>query len=246
MTSPEPRHRPHTSAVIVAAGDGTRMQLPEGQRKPLLEIEGHPVLVHTCAAFAAAASVDELVIVAHRDDVERIQRLARDLPQLAKVVATVSGGATRAASVRAGVTRTSEQSELVAIHDAARPLILPDTIDQAVGCAAREGACLVAVPVSDTIKESPDGERASLTRDRSQLWAAQTPQVFGRAMILELLEQAQSEGIDPTDDAALHERFLGPIQIVRGDSTNIKLTTPTDAAIAAAILRSRASTGTRS
>ena len=65
-------------------------------------------------------------------------------------------------------------------------------------------------------------------------------------MILELLEQAQSEGIDPTDDAALHERFLGPIQIVRGDSTNIKLTTPTDAAIAAAILRSRASTGTRS
>lgn len=241
MTRENPAPKLRASAVLVAAGDGTRMQLPKGLRKPFLELCGRSVLAHTCAAFDAAASVDEIVLVVHPDDLESVRGLADSQEEFAKVTQVIVGGADRTASVRAGVGATNSSSTLVAIHDAARLLITPATIESALATAAIAGAALVAVPVTDTIKESDDGERAHRTKDRSTLWAAQTPQVFRRELILELLERAESEGFKPTDDAALHEHYLGPIPLVRGESTNLKLTNPTDLAIARAILESRRS-----
>ena len=141
--------------------------------------------------------------------------------------------------MRAGVAAASASSELVAIHDAARPLIAPEVITASLELAGREGAALVAVPANDTTKRVDAEGRAAETLDRSMLWLAQTPQVFRRTEFLELLERAAAEGFTPTDDAALHERYAGPVPISPGDATNLKITRPTDLEIAAALLRAR-------
>lgn len=225
---------PHAAAVIVAAGRSERMG--GAVRKPFLEIAGRSLLEHACAAFASVAAVREVVLVVHADDVDRVRALG-----LLKVTAVVPGGAERTDSVRAGVAALPSGAEVALVHDAARPLVRPATIEAAIATAAREGAALVAVPVRDTLKSSPDGRRAVATIDRSTVWAAQTPQAFRTSVLRELLERARRESVTATDDAALHERYLGPIALVRGDESNINVTTPEDLAIAEAILSRRRS-----
>lgn len=211
-----------------------------GARKPFLCLAGRAVLEHSCAAFHAAPSVGAIVIVAHRDDLTAVEALARSNSSFAKVAAVVPGGAQRTDSVRLGVARVAAQFEIVLIHDAARPLIRPETIERAVEVAAREGAALVAIPVSDTLKHSSDGVRAQSTLDRSHVWSAQTPQAFRAELLRELLARAQGENFTPTDDAALYERYVGPIPLVQGERSNLKVTVPEDLAVAEAILALRA------
>jgi len=242
MTSdPDPR----SAAVLVAAGRSTRMAGASGpgRRKPLLAILGRTVLEHAAAAFDAVEAIEEIVIVGHADDLERLEELRARSPALRKVARIVAGGAERSDSVRAGVLATSGSIEVVAIHDAARPLVLPATIRAALRLAAAQGASVVAVPVSDTIKSAPGGTHAERTLDRSVLWAAQTPQCFRRGPFTEILEQARREGVSPTDDAALHERYVGPVAIARGLPTNLKVTTPDDLVVVEALLRARAEGG---
>jgi 2-C-methyl-D-erythritol 4-phosphate cytidylyltransferase len=240
MSTPDPHPIPHAAAVVVAAGSSSRMGLGQGERKPFLQLAGRTVLEHACAALVGARGVRELVIVAREEDLSRIEAMAGETAAFANLRAVVPGGAARTDSVRAGVAATSEACELVAVHDAARPLLESEVVERALTQAARKGAALVAIPVSDTIKRSVEGRAALETVDRSQLWAAQTPQVFGRALLLELLERAAAEGYTPTDEAALHEHFVGPVPLVQGDATNIKLTTPDDLEIATALLEARA------
>lgn len=230
---------PWTSALVVAAGGSTRMG-GTSARKPFLVLGERTVLEHACAAFDAAPAVHEIVIVGHVEDLDRIRALAASSSVLRKVRAIVPGGEMRADSVRAGVRATAPDSRLVAVHDAARPLVTREIVERALAVAASEGAALVAIPVVDTVKTSSDGTRAESTLDRSVLWAAQTPQVFRRELLLEFLERAAREGFRPTDEAALHERYAGPIPIARGSSANGKLTTPEDVAVFAALLRLRA------
>jgi 2-C-methyl-D-erythritol 4-phosphate cytidylyltransferase len=180
------------------------------------------------------------VIVAHVDDIERIRALAKRTPALAKVVAVVPGGAQRTDSVRLGVAALPRDIEVVLVHDAARPLIRSHVIASAIEVAARDGAALVAVPVRDTLKSAPDGLHASATIEREHLWAAQTPQAFRASVLRDLLTRAASDGVSATDDAALHERYLGPVTLVRGDESNLKITTPEDLALAQALLALRA------
>jgi len=228
-----------TAAVLVAAGTSSRMGRIDGRRKPLVLLEGQPVLERACAAFAAVAAVTEIIVVTHREDLEAVRELARGSEALARVSRVIEGGAERIDSVRAGIEATAVGAELVAIHDAARPLIEASVIEAALATATREGAALVAVPATDTVKHSSDGRRAEKTLDRSRLWFAQTPQVFRRGEFLELLERARAEGLAPTDDAGLYEHYVGPVPLVPGSATNLKLTTPTDLQIAAALLRAR-------
>src|SRR6185369_8311937 len=108
----------------------------------------------------------------------------------------------------------------------------PDSIERTIAAAARSGAALLAVRATDTIKVSSDGEHTDSTLDRAVLWSAQTPQAFRLEIFRELLERAAADGFRPTDDAALHERYRGSVEIVPGDAHNIKLTTPDDLAIA--------------
>jgi len=236
------RPSPTAAAVIVAAGSSTRMGTGAGgagarPRKPLLELDGLPVIEHTVRAFDAAPSVAELILVAHADDVERFERFAAERRAFAKVRGVVPGGAERADSVRIGVGWCAFDVDVICVHDAARPLVSPDTIERAVAVAAREGAALVARPVADTIKVVDGHGRAERTLDRSLLWAAQTPQAFRAADLRELTRRAAADALRPTDDAALWEVYRGPVPIVEGSARNLKITTPDELRIAQALLR---------
>lgn len=240
--SKDPERPPRAAAVVVAAGDSTRMGT--GPRKPLVELAGRTLIEHTLAAFDRATLVEEIVIVAHAADLELLAQMARDAslrhPAFRKVRAVVPGGRRRTHSVRLGARAVSEDIDVVLVHDAARPLIAPELIDEAARVAHREGAGVVAVPVHDTLKTSASGTHAERTLDRSVLWAAQTPQSFRREVLLELLLRAEADEFEPTDDCALHERYLGPVTIVAGDPCNLKVTTPADLIVAEALLAWRA------
>lgn len=232
-----------TSAVLLAAGQSTRMGSEAGAlRKPFMVVEGLTLLEHACAAFDRARAVVEIVIVGHPDDHARLEQMAKRCPSMRKVRAVRNGGELRTDSVRAGVAACDRTCTLVAIHDVARPLIETRTIELAIQCADKSGAAVVAVPMRDTVKTSSDGAHTETTLDRSVLWNAQTPQVFGRRLFEGLLEEARTENFRPTDDAALHERYKGPVKIVLGSVQNLKVTTPEDLLIAAAILRARRGT----
>ncbi len=237
MSEPKP---PIAAAVLVAAGESTRMRAASvGARKPLMRLLGKALVEHACAAFDASPSVGAIVIVAHQGDLDVLEQLARSSPALRRVIRIVPGGAQRTDSVRIGVEAVPAHFEVVLVHDAARPLVTADVIERAVELAAREGAALVAAPVSDTLKRSSDGLRAEATLEREHVWAAQTPQAFRTALLRELLERARREAFTPTDDAALYERYVGSIALVRGERSNLKVTVPEDLVIAEAILAQR-------
>jgi len=233
----EERH-PTAAAVIVAAGSSTRMG--SGERKPLLLLRGRPVLEHACAAFDAAATVSEIIVVAHPDDLATIERWCAERPAFDKVRAVVAGGAERAESVRRGVRWCAFGPAVICVHDAARPLVQAARIDAVVRRAAEAGAALLAHPVRDTLKRSTDGAFAESTVERAGLFAAETPQAFAARPFRELLARAEREAFSPTDDAALWERYRGPVALVEGELANLKLTAPGDLFLAEAILGARA------
>jgi 2-C-methyl-D-erythritol 4-phosphate cytidylyltransferase len=233
-----------TAAIVVAAGQSTRMGgEPSAVRKPFLVLEGLTLLEHACRAFDRSRAVREIVVVGHQDDLQRLERMRTTCAALRKVRGIVAGGEVRLDSVRAGIEAVDAHATLVAIHDAARPLIETATIDRAIAVASAKGAALVAIPMADTVKTSSDGAHAESTLDRSVLWCAQTPQVFRLAHFREMLERARTDGFRPTDDAAVHERYAGPVPIVPGSAQNLKITTSEDLVLAASILRGRQSAG---
>jgi 2-C-methyl-D-erythritol 4-phosphate cytidylyltransferase len=234
---------PRTTAVLVAAGQSQRLDLRDGAgqrlRKPFVLLEGQSVLEHACEAFARVEAVAEIILVGHPADLPLLVQMAAGRPALRKVARVLPGGELRSDSVACGVAAASVESALVAIHDVARPLILPATIERALAVAAERGSALVALPMDDTVKTSSDGLCSESTLDRNVLWRAQTPQVFRRGPFLELLERARREGFHPTDDSAIWEKYVGPVSIVRGEPSNLKLTTSEDLELAGAILRAR-------
>jgi len=210
-----------------------------GVRKPFLELAGATVLERSAAALAAAPGVESIVIVVHPDDLERARELARTRAALGRVRAVLAGGAQRVDSVRAGALDALRAgAELVCIHDAARPLVRPESVQAAIEAAA-DGAAALALPVRDTIHVADRERRIESTPERSTLWAAQTPQVFDARRFAECLERARRDGFVPTDDAALWTRYVGPVRIVDGDPENLKITTSDDLALAAARLEAR-------
>ncbi len=238
-----PANLPRTTAILVAAGQSVRMHAADGEgqalRKPYLLLEGLSVLEHACEAFARVEAVAEIIVVGHREDLPRLGRMAASCPALRKVSQIVPGGELRTDSVSAGVEAASPSSELVAIHDVARPLIRPAIIERALQTAGEHGAALVAIPMNDTVKTSSDGLHAESTLDRSVLWCAQTPQVFRRASFRELLARARRDNFRPTDDSAVWEKYVAGVPLVRGEPSNLKITTPEDLELASAILRAR-------
>jgi len=231
------------SAILLAAGRSSRMG-GDRPRKPLLELGGRTVLELSAAAFAATECVRELVIVVHADDRKRVQELLAGTPFASLVQAVIVGGEERTDSVRLGVAETSESTDVILVHDVARPFVRPERITEVAQTAADRGAALLAIPVMDTIKTSRDGREVTGTLDRSILWSAQTPQGFDAERLRRVLARAHRDDFTPTDDAALFERYEGAVALVEGDRDNIKLTTPADLALGEAILRAREETTT--
>lgn len=223
---------PVAAAVIVGAGASQRLG---GVDKVLLELAGAPVLAHTVRAFAASGAVQTIVLVLSARNLEAGQAIGQ-AEAGRKLAAVVPGGARRQDSVRAGLGALN-RCDVVLVHDAARPLITPDVVDRCVAGAAQHGAVIAAVPAHDTVKlVEPDG-RIVETLDRRRIWLAQTPQAFRRDLLERAHEQVHE---DVTDDAAMVERLGVAVHVVLGDPANLKVTTPADLALAAAILAGRA------
>jgi 2-C-methyl-D-erythritol 4-phosphate cytidylyltransferase len=213
------------SALIVAAGKGTRMG--QGVDKLFLEIAGRPVLAHTWQQFELAQSIDEIVIVAREGMQDSLHGMAQRYG-FKKPFVLVAGGKERQDSVWNGLSRLNPSSEIVAVQDAARPCTSQQLILATIEAARRMGAAVAAQPVSDTIKESIDGKQILRTLDRSRLWSVQTPQSFQVSVIRTALTQVRDRGLLVTDDTAACELIGHPVELIVGHGPNPKVTRPED------------------
>src|SRR5688500_7641506 len=218
-------------AIIVAAGSSQRMG---GIDKLLAPLGGRPVIAHSLAVFAAHPRVEAMVIVVSPANEASIRALTDELAPDASVVL---GGSRRRDSVANGLDALGD-CEHVLVHDGARPLVTAEMIDAALNGAIQSGASVCAVPVSDTVRRAADDGLVASTVNRDRLWLAQTPQAF-RTEVLRRAHAAHD--IDATDDAALVELIEKPVRLVMGSSEDLKITTPSDLALAEAVLASRRS-----
>jgi len=221
-------------AILVGGGRGVRFG---GDRpKQFLELNGTPIIVHTLRQFELSRHIDQVIVVLPAPEINVFQSLA-DQFNLKKISRVVAGGETRAQSVKSGLAAI-EQAEVVAVHDAVRPLVTHDEIDRVMVAATESGAAILVAGVSETIKEVEDN-RVARTVPRAYLRRALTPQSFHFDILkraYEQLEQLESSGVEVTDDSFLVERLGVAVTLVEGSARNIKITTPEDLAMAEAFL----------
>lgn len=222
------------SAVIVAAGRGRRMS-PD-QDKLFLEVEGLPLVAHTWKRFDRIAAFQEIVLVVQEAKRDDFNALAKRL-SLTKPFRLVAGGAERQDSVWNGLEGLASTSRVVAIQDGARPCTDVGIVEKTVQEAWETGAAVAAVPVSDTIKESWDGEVISRHLDRATLWAMQTPQAFRTEIIRRALAAARETNVHVTDDTAACELIGQPVRLVSNPHPNPKLTRSEDLPFIELLLR---------
>jgi 2-C-methyl-D-erythritol 4-phosphate cytidylyltransferase len=213
------------SAILVAAGKGTRMGA--GMDKLFLEVAGRPVVAHTWQRFDDAKCITEIILVVRDDQARRFKELASKFC-FQKPFRIVTGGAERQDSVWNGLEALSPVAEVVAIHDAARPCVSGELIEATVKHAEESGAAVAAQPVTDTIKESADGRLIERTLDRSKLWAVQTPQTFRVEVIRRALTEVRRRKLIFTDDTAACELIGQPVRLVSRVAPNPKVTVPGD------------------
>jgi 2-C-methyl-D-erythritol 4-phosphate cytidylyltransferase len=218
--------------IVVAAGRSERMG---GVDKVFTELVGRPLIAWTLTAFRDCPDVEGVVIAAAPASVPRMRDLAAEW-RFANVINVVAGGEQRQDSVRAALD-AADGAAIVAVHDAARPLVTPALISEGVALAREHGAAVCATPARDTIKEAGgDPPFVQATHERSRIWLAQTPQVFERALLVRAHESATAAA---TDDAALVEALGHHVRIYDGGANNIKITTRDDLLIAETLLRAR-------
>ena len=212
-----------TSTLIPAAGRGERFGRPTN--KVFAQVAGKPILAHTLSVFESCGAIDEIVLVVGENELG----VAGDIVGhfgFGKVSAIVAGGSQRQDSVRNGLEKVT--GDVVAIHDAARPMVTHEIIERSIAVASASGACIAAVPVIDTIKSATTDGIVQDTMDRANLYSVQTPQTFRTDLIREAYARAYADGFYATDDAALVERMGSKVAIVQGSYDNIKITTPSD------------------
>ena len=222
------------SAVIVSAGNSTRMG---GVNKQFLELDGAPVIVNTITAFQKSKIIDEIVIVTRESDIYDMIKLIEEY-EFYKISNVVAGGETRQLSVYKGVTSTSNEADLVAVHDGARPLVTVDLIDKTIKAAAEYGAAATGVKVKDTVKTVDENDNIIDTPDRAYMRFIHTPQVFNKKLYLDAVNTVENSK-DFTDDCMLIEAYGKTVKFVDGDYENIKITTPEDVALAESYLARR-------
>lgn len=221
------------AAIITAGGFGARMGA--GRPKQYLEVAGLPIIVRTLRRFAASPRISEVMIVVPPEDVAGFAALYLVPYGLPLHWRVVPGGETRQQSVLNGLNAVPPDVDIVVIHDAVRPFVSDDIIERSIDAAHAHGACVVAMPLKETVKRVGDGMDVGETVDRTVLWGAQTPQAFRLSLILDAYRKAQESGFMGTDDAMLVERLGKSVKIVEGDYHNIKITTKEDLAIAEAM-----------
>ena len=224
------------SAGTVAIDDsgGSATDHPAARKKPFITLRGEPVWYRSVVPFLHRPDVVQVVIAVSPEDLDWFRsRFASQLSHL-RAVQVVAGGAERADSVEAALREISECVELIAVHDAARPLIRDETIEAVVQAAQRTGAAIPATPISSTIKRVDGSQLITQTVSRAGLWAAQTPQIVRHDWLKRAF--AERGTFQPTDEAQLIERLGLPVEVVPGWSSNLKITTQDDLDLAQALL----------
>ncbi len=219
----------NVGALVLAAGRGERLggAIP----KAFVPLAGKPMLLHALAAISAVPAIDFVVPVVARSELPRMDALAAELAGIRGVRSAVAGGVERQDSVAAGLAALPPETELVAVHDAARPLVGVRAVARVVAAARVSGAAILAVPARDTIKRAREG-RILGTPLRSECYAAQTPQVFRVELLREALEKAAADRFLGTDDSELVERLGVSVDLVLGEESNFKVTDRADMAAA--------------
>ena len=231
-------HRDYfNSAIIVAAGQSERMNLPDDLTKQMIEICGMPVIVRTVLQFEACEDIDEIILVVRKEEFDLYKTFYKEYG-FKKVTHIVEGGDTRQKSVLNGLKKVNSQADYVSIHDGARCLITPKQISEVCTWAYHYGAATAAQKPTDTLKKC-DGAFIKETVDRDSVWQATTPQIFKHDMYRAAAYSAKKEGITATDDNSLVERLKFKIYICDLGFQNIKITNPDDIFIAEAIIKNR-------
>lgn len=220
------------AAVVVAAGKSRRMG--GGRNKVLNPLAGRPILSHCLSVFQNHPAVTHVVIAGREDDRDEIQSIAAQYcPKSAGLF--TPGGAERFDSVKLGLEALIDIApDVVLVHDAARPFIQPQFIDDSLAELKNVAGCVVGVPLKDTLKETNAQKGIVQTHDRNKFWLAQTPQTFRYAMILDAYRKITPPPY-PTDDGAVLEEMGEAVTMVMGSYLNMKVTTPEDIALAEAI-----------
>ena len=222
------------SGIIVAGGKGERMG-PDVD-KAFLSLGAKPVLVYSLLAFEKCPDVDEVVLVVRKERVEAA-RCAVQMFGCKKVIKIISGGNQRQQSVANGLAEISEEAEVVAVHDGARPCVTLDLISETIKSACKYGSGVAAVKITDTVKEVDKGTIIAQTIDRTKLWRVQTPQAFKVALLRKAFEMVRKKKIKITDEASSVELICDNVRLVQSSSSNIKITSPDDLVLAAALMR---------
>jgi 2-C-methyl-D-erythritol 4-phosphate cytidylyltransferase len=250
------------TGIVAAGGTGSRLGIEGG--KQLLELQGIPIAAWSVDAVAASPLINDLIVVCDPDRVELYAEKITSALVTEKPVMFVAGGDTRALSVQAGLAAAKftldelaieededddieppvmrdKPADLVVIHDGARPLLQTEDAEAVIInylAGHEEGiqGAVLGIPMVDTLKRVDDKKDVLGTVDRSQYWAAQTPQVFEREVLAAAYERAKDEGFEGTDDASYIENLGGKVCMVKGSPNNIKITTEADLEFACAIL----------
>ena len=225
------------SAIIAAAGKGTRMGA--NISKQYLNLEGKPILIHTLRAFDNCPLINEIILVISPNEETLCKDLILKPYSFKKNIKIAYGGDERQESIYNGLKYIDTATEVIAIHDGARPLITQEIIVNSIESAAIYGAVIAAVPVKDTIKVADSKGFVADTPVRKRLWAAQTPQTFTKEILFNAYEKAMKENYFGTDDSTLVERLGIRVKLIPGSYDNIKITTPHDLVLAQGIMRRR-------
>ena len=220
------------SAIIVAAGSSKRV----GFDKLFSKIGNRSVLEHTLAAFEAAESVSEIIVVCR--DLKLVQDVI-NRADFRKVRAVVRGGERRQDSVQSGLNAVDQGSEFVAVHDAARPLITPHEIERVFSVARKHAAAVLAAPITDTLKFADANQVVSGSIDRQNVFAMQTPQIFRRQLLKDGYQRVAENSLTITDEVSAIEYAGGKVAIVPAEDDNLKITFASDLPIAEFVLQQR-------
>jgi 2-C-methyl-D-erythritol 4-phosphate cytidylyltransferase len=222
------------AVIFPAAGKSSRFR--DRDKKPFAHLDGRAVWLRTVELFLTRDDVCQNILVLSPQDREVFR--SRHQAHIAFMNLTlVDGGAERSESVANALKHVKDEAELIAVHDAVRPCVTEAQISAVFAEAAKSGAALLGVPVSDTLKQVDAQRRVQATASRQGLWLAQTPQVFRRDWLLEAYANRGKLGKDITDDAQLVEAAGHRVTMVEGAATNIKITTKSDLILAEAILK---------
>ncbi len=229
----------HCTAIVLAAGRGRRMGTKTA--KQYLELQGKPVLAYALEVFEQSSVIDDILLITGEDHIDYCKKEICEKYGIKKVSAVAPGGKERYESVWKALCILKErgQSGYVMIHDGARPFLTEDILERVYRQVQTYKACVVGMPVKDTIKLIDKAGQITESPDRSFVWQAQTPQAFTIPLIIEAFEKQMKEDCSHiTDDAMVVERQMGvPVYMVEGSYRNIKITTPEDLMIAQALLR---------